>query len=249
MDSARITGNLTKHRQAGHLKRVTVKDPLSRIYAQRLIKEPAPISPQAVTRPRPPKAWKGQGATVKAGEEDGNARMGSKLVGSEVTEGQVVDAFVDDVLNSIGAVVRGGGGGGGGGGRGGGSEAGGREGKGNERRRDKGAAASALAATRPGPGVEEGSGKKGRVVMNHSTHIPGLLDVLNRLVAMDGISTIVPGALSTKSSNSNKLVLRIQAPTDQGFRLVARKGSMLQEVFVVSDLEAETLEAAIAWCM
>jgi hypothetical protein len=34
------------------------------------------------------------------------------------------------------------------------------------------------------------------VVLNHSTHIPGLIDVLNRLVEMDGITTIVPGQLS-----------------------------------------------------
>ena len=44
-------------------------------------------------------------------------------------------------------------------------------------------------------------------------------------------------------------MLRVQAPTDQGFRLVARKGTQIQEVFVVSDLEKETLEAAIAWSL
>ena len=37
---------------------------------------------------------------------------------------------------------------------------------------------------------------KGRVVLNHSTHVPGLVDVLNRLVQMDGVFTVVPGQLS-----------------------------------------------------
>jgi len=37
---------------------------------------------------------------------------------------------------------------------------------------------------------------KGRLVLNHSTHVPGLIDVLNRLVQMDGIFTVVPGQLS-----------------------------------------------------
>jgi len=44
-------------------------------------------------------------------------------------------------------------------------------------------------------------------------------------------------------------VLRIQMQTHQGFRLVARKGTLIQEVYVVTMLEAESLEAAIAWSM
>ena len=40
------------------------------------------------------------------------------------------------------------------------------------------------------------AGRKGRVVLNHSTHVPRLIDVLNKLVKMKGISTLVPGVLS-----------------------------------------------------
>jgi len=50
-------------------------------------------------------------------------------------------------------------------------------------------------------------------------------------------------------SNSQGLALRVQSQTDQGFKLVARKGTQTQEVFVVCDLEAETMEAAIAWSL
>jgi len=208
LDSARFTGDLTKYRDAGMFKRVTLKDPLSRIYAQRLTKEPAPVSTDAVTRPRKP------------GEETSSA-----------------ETFVDDVLESLNPPVaptsarppRGGGSVGG---------------KGNAADATKG---KQRQATTGGGGVKPEKGGKGRLVLNHSTHVPGLVDVLNRLVQMDGVFTVVPGQLSRTKSNSQQLVLRIQSPTDQGFKLIARKGTQTQEVFVVSDLEAETLEAAIAW--
>jgi hypothetical protein len=37
----------------------------------------------------------------------------------------------------------------------------------------------------------------GRVVMNHSTHIPGLIAALQRLAATKGVATVVPGRLYT----------------------------------------------------
>lgn len=44
--------------------------------------------------------------------------------------------------------------------------------------------------------IKPATGGKGRVVLNHSTHIPQLIDVLGRLVDMHGIFTLVPGQLS-----------------------------------------------------
>ncbi len=93
---------------------------------------------------------------------------------------------------------------------------------------------------------ESGSG---RVVINHSTHIPGLLPVLQRLVETKGIRTAVPGRLYTAGGNEARLALRITVPTEGGFKLLARKGSQTQEVFVVTDLERETMQAAIAWAL
>lgn len=179
-------------------KRVTVKDPLSRIYAQRLISNPAPVSEGAIARPRkpgeaPPPASGGQGP---AGSR-GNAAQ---------EEQQAADAFVSHVLASVGDAQaaqmqrsavppkrpaqsssaqssgakqrqRG--------------TAGAGSGKGKGKEKGAGAAAdSDKAESMPQ------MGGRGRVVMNHSTHIPGLIDVLNRLAETEGIFTIVPGQLS-----------------------------------------------------
>jgi len=50
---------------------------------------------------------------------------------------------------------------------------------------------SAGAPVKPATG-----GKVGRVVLNHSTHIPRLIEVLSRLVDVQGVFTMVPGQLS-----------------------------------------------------
>jgi hypothetical protein len=41
----------------------------------------------------------------------------------------------------------------------------------------------------------------------------------------------------------------VTVATEGGFKLVARKGSQAQEVFVVADLDRDTLEGAIAWSL
>jgi hypothetical protein len=89
----------------------------------------------------------------------------------------------------------------------------------------------------------------GRVVLNHSTHVPGLLAVLHRLVETRGVRTAVPGRLYTAGGSEPGLALRVTVPIEGGFKLMARKGSQAQEVFVVTDLERETLLAAIAWAL
>jgi len=91
LDSARFTGNMTKYREAGMFKRVTLKDPLSRVYAQRLNKEPPPVSKGAIARPSRP----GQGAPGE-GEEDAH---GDDAEGGAVT----AESFVDEILGSMSA--------------------------------------------------------------------------------------------------------------------------------------------------
>ncbi len=43
--------------------------------------------------------------------------------------------------------------------------------------------------------------------------------------------------------------LRVSVPIRGGYKLVARKGSSVQEVFVVTDLSQLELEAAIRRCL
>lgn len=98
----------------------------------------------------------------------------------------------------------------------------------------------------------------GRVVLNHSTHLPGLVDVLRRLVAIappPGIKSAVPGRIATAAAVSEALALRVTVPLGvgsgggggggSGWRLVARRGRGVQEVFLVTRLSREQAEDAV----
>ncbi len=91
-----------------------------------------------------------------------------------------------------------------------------------------------------------GNSGEGRLVWNHSTHIPGLIPVLERLTQKAGIKTITPGVISSVRSHSPKLALKISVPIRGGFKVIARRGKTVQEVFILSDLDKATLEAPIA---
>lgn len=88
----------------------------------------------------------------------------------------------------------------------------------------------------------------GRLVWNHSTHLPGLIPILERLVKCSGIRTVTPAVLSRSRSNAPHLRLKISVPIRGGFKLIARKGKSTQEVFVLTELERPELEQAIASC-
>ncbi len=90
------------------------------------------------------------------------------------------------------------------------------------------------------------SEESGRLVWNHSTHLDGLIPILKKLVDCQGIRTITPGALSRAKGNIPKLKLRVSVPLRGGFKIIARKGKSVQEVFVVTDLSQLELEQAIA---
>jgi hypothetical protein len=81
----------------------------------------------------------------------------------------------------------------------------------------------------------------GRVVITHSTYVEGLIPVLQALARQPGIDTITPAVIARVRGRSPKLQLRISAPINGGHKLVARRGSSVQEVFVVTGLSAESL--------
>ncbi|GEA26106.1 hypothetical protein MiAbW_00652 [Microcystis aeruginosa NIES-4325] len=89
----------------------------------------------------------------------------------------------------------------------------------------------------------------GRLVWNHSTHIPGLIAVLEKLITYQGITTVTPGVLSRSKGHCPRLQLRISVPIRGGFKLIARIGKSVQEVFVITDLNQEDLEMAIQACL
>lgn len=64
--------------------------------------------------------------------------------------------------------------------------------------------------------------------------LPGLKDVLLRLTEIDDVASIVPGRIyTTRGRPGGALKVRVSAPTPTGVKLIARRGSSVQEVFVV----------------
>jgi hypothetical protein len=89
----------------------------------------------------------------------------------------------------------------------------------------------------------------GRLVLNHSTHIPGLIPILQRLIRQAEIRTVTPGVIASVRAHAPHLILKISVPIRGGFKVLARQGKTVQEVFIMTNLEQEQLEGAIAKSM
>ncbi len=89
------------------------------------------------------------------------------------------------------------------------------------------------------------SSSNGRLVWNHSTHLSGLIPVLEKLTDYEGISTITPGVISRSKGHCPQLKLRISVPIRGGYKVIARQGKTVQEVFIVTPLSQGDLEQAI----
>ena len=86
----------------------------------------------------------------------------------------------------------------------------------------------------------------GRVVLNHSTHIPGLISLLEKLTQYPGIQTITPAVIGRARSHSPRFQLKVSVPILGGFKLIARQGKTFQEVFIITTHNKNELEDAIA---
>ncbi|MBM5807587.1 MAG: hypothetical protein FJ056_07825 [Cyanobacteria bacterium M_surface_10_m2_179] len=85
----------------------------------------------------------------------------------------------------------------------------------------------------------------GRLVITHSTYLEGLIPLLKRLVRDPAIDTITPAVIARVRGRAPELRLRVSTPITGGWKLVARRGSSAQEVFVVTGLDAPALEQRI----
>jgi hypothetical protein len=81
-----------------------------------------------------------------------------------------------------------------------------------------------------------------RLVITHSTYVEGLIPLLKRLATLPGIDTITPAVISRVKGRSQNLRLRVSAPITGGFKLLARRGSSAQEVFVITALNRDQLQ-------
>ena len=82
----------------------------------------------------------------------------------------------------------------------------------------------------------------GRIVLNHSTHIEGLIPILRKLALNINIKTVTPAIISRVRGRSSNLVIRISVKTINGYKAIARKGKTAQEVFISTDLSKDELK-------
>ena len=85
----------------------------------------------------------------------------------------------------------------------------------------------------------------GRLVQNHSTHIEGLIKWLKRIAEAVDVKTVTPASLSKTKGRGEKLAIKVTIKTKEGFKLLARKGKQVQEVFLVTSLNETEIKEVI----
>ena len=85
----------------------------------------------------------------------------------------------------------------------------------------------------------------GRVVVTHSTYLEGLIPWLRSLASEQGIQTITPAVINRVKGRCPTLELRVSTPIRGGYKLVARRGTTVQEVFIITNLEKPDLQKAM----
>ena len=85
----------------------------------------------------------------------------------------------------------------------------------------------------------------GRLVQNHSTHIEGLIKWLKKIATNSEIKTVTPASLSKTNGRGEKLVLKVTVKTNEGYKLLARKGRLVQEVFLATNMDESEIKAII----
>ena len=88
----------------------------------------------------------------------------------------------------------------------------------------------------------------GRVVLNHSTNIEGLIPVLKKLALNKSINMITPAIISRVRGRSSRLVIRVSVKTINGYKAIARKGNTAQEVFISTNLSKDELKRLLDVC-
>ena len=87
--------------------------------------------------------------------------------------------------------------------------------------------------------------KLGKLVLNHSTNIEGLIPILQKLALNINIKTVTPAVISRVRGRSSKLIIRLSVKTINGYKAIARKGKTAQEVFISTDLSKDELKKII----
>ena len=88
----------------------------------------------------------------------------------------------------------------------------------------------------------------GRLVLNHSTNIEGLIPILEKLSLNVNIKTVTPAIISRVRGRSSKLIIRLSVKTISGYKANARKGRTAQEIFISTDLSKDELKNLLDNC-
>ena len=92
-------------------------------------------------------------------------------------------------------------------------------------------------------------GSMARLVLNHSTHCEGLLPVLRRLAGLLPEGSVIPARISVaRAAADRSLRLHVSGPGGgrNSFRLLAKRGTVVQTVFVRTPLEIEEVRLLTA---
>ncbi len=85
----------------------------------------------------------------------------------------------------------------------------------------------------------------GRLVQNHSTHIEGLIKWLEKIAESEKIKLVTPASLAKTKGRGEKLHLKVTIKTNEGYKILARKGKLVQEVFVVTNMNEREIKDII----
>ena len=88
----------------------------------------------------------------------------------------------------------------------------------------------------------------GRIVLNHSTHIEGLIPVLKKLALSQRIKSVTPAIISRSKGRSSNLIIRVSVKTINGYKARARTGKSAQAVFISTDLSKDELKKLLDYC-
>ena len=86
----------------------------------------------------------------------------------------------------------------------------------------------------------------GRLVITHSTYLDGLIPLLKILASKPYIDTVTPAVISRVNGRCERLMIRVSTEIKGGYKLIARRGSSAQEVFVVTKLSQAALKELLA---
>ena len=86
-----------------------------------------------------------------------------------------------------------------------------------------------------GAGVPKNALKNKKIVLTHSTYLPGLIKFMGHLAKLDAVKKLIPGRINTVSASRDRFEFRVTTETQTGVKALARLNRSVQEVFVITE--------------